>query len=183
MTQDRILWFELIAELHDLIGAVLSSRDIPKSVAELAALMHCDRYNFWKRCEVELHVSPSECLDFIRGKRMLQKLNTDAEMKLLSVHYDIGLKSEDGFRRFCKRAFNALPREVKANPKGAEVFFETKFAALLKCFARVEGNKLRVKTVGVSVKQNRHTKPTYKTDIQNRHTKGLGKRKRESNME
>lgn len=120
-----------VTPLHLSLNNVIQASIIPQSVAELSSFLRLDRHQFWRACEDELKVTPMNCLDYIRAKRMLTELTKTPSLKLTRLRRDLGLLSEDGFRRFCKRAFNLLPSEVKANPNQAATVFAHRFTPLI----------------------------------------------------
>ncbi|MFQ3598413.1 MAG: hypothetical protein SNJ66_08720 [Chloroherpetonaceae bacterium] len=152
-----------IAPLHQCLNNAIQASMIPQSVEELSAFLRLDRYQLWRACESELETTPMNCLDYIRAKRMLTELEKTPALKLMRLRRDLGLLSEDGFRRFCKRAFNLLPCEVKSNPNQAATSFAHRFAPLIEALNSPHKTNA----------QNQRTKPTHKTNAQNRHKKFL----------
>jgi AraC-like DNA-binding protein len=160
--------------LYHFIHKALNTTPLPQSVEELCTYLNTNRHQLWRACEATLASTPMTCLDFIRAQYLLTALSKNPTVKLMRLRRDLGLTSEDGFRRFCQRTFGLLPRDIKANPEQAAHAFEIRFASLTNALNRLGANQLDKPSVVVSTKtdtQNRHTKPTHKTDTQNRHTK------------
>ena len=152
---------EFADALYHLITNASSLVTAPQSVAELCALVNTDRHQLWRTCEAILAATPMTCLDFIRAQYMLTSLSKNPTVKLMRLRRDLGLRSEDGFRRFCQRAFGMLPHDVKANLEQASHAVKVHFASLINTLHQIKENKLNKVRVDVSTK-NRHTKPTHK---------------------
>jgi AraC-like DNA-binding protein len=169
ITQD-VFHQDLAERLCNLIYNTFGVIPLPQSIEELCTFLNASRHQLWRACEESLAATPMTCLDYIRAQYILSVLSKSPTVKLLRLRRDLGMTSEDGFRRYCQRTFGMLPHDVKANYEQAANAVQIRFGTLLDALNRLKENQLKKERVSVS------KKPTHKTDTQNRHTKLLKRR-------